>query len=44
MKQTNGNSQVNGTREDHNNKVSKLNGLGKTKGKTWNANRRNRSI
>jgi hypothetical protein len=44
MKQTNGNAQVNGAREDHNKKVGKLKGLGNTKGKTWNENRRNRSI
>jgi hypothetical protein len=44
MKQSNGNSQINSNREDHNNKVKKLKGLGNTKGKTWNENRRNRSI
>tara|TARA_R110002051_G_scaffold183611_1_gene253166 strand:+ start:610 stop:744 length:135 start_codon:yes stop_codon:yes gene_type:complete len=44
MKQSNGNSQLNEARENVNSKVDKLKGLGKTKGKTWNANRRNRSI
>ncbi len=42
--QKNGNSQLNGAREDSNNKVSKLSMLGKTKRVAWNANRRNRSI
>lgn len=44
MKQTNGNTQLNSTRDDHNNKVGRLKGLGSTKGKTWNNHRRNRSI
>ena len=42
--QNNGNSQLNGVREDSNNKVNKLSLLGKTKRVAWNSNRRNRSI
>jgi len=44
MKQSNGNSTLNNSREDHNSKVGKLKGLGNAKGVTWNKTRRNRSI
>jgi hypothetical protein len=44
MKQSNGNAQVNGAREDHNKKVGNLKGLGATKGAAWNSSRRHRSI
>ena len=44
MKQSNGNDKLNQAREDHNNKVSKLKGLGNTKGFVWKKNRRNTNI
>jgi hypothetical protein len=42
--QSNGNTQVNSTRDSYNNKVSKLNMLGSTKRLEWEGKRRHRSI
>jgi len=38
------NEKLQETREEQNNRVSKLSGLGNTKGVKWRAMRRNRSI
>ena len=44
MKQTNGNAQLNESREQVNDKIEKLKNLGSTKGVAWRKKRRNRSI
>ena len=43
-KPSNGNTQLNNNRDDHNNRVEKLAMLGKTKKVAWDKSRRNRSI
>ena len=44
MNTTNGNSQLNESRDGVNSRVKKLKGLGNTKGASWKSQRRNRSI
>lgn len=43
-KLTNGNEQINSSKDSHNQRVEKMTYLGKSKKVTWNKMRRNKSI